>query len=411
MAALSRYNATTGLLGGTRYGSENVEGALNKAAVGKPRMTAVSQRAALGEISNKAAVKKVLKDGVSNKPSRVPITKAKVAETTNTHRQVTKLKQEAARLPKVEKKVEEPQSPMPMDMSANSMGEEAFSKQLLALNVQDIDKDDHDNPQLVSQYVNDIYEYMRTLERTYPIKLHYLDGMQVNGRMRGILIDWLIQVHLRFHLLQETLYLTVAIIDRFLQVQEVCRQKLQLVGVTAMLIASKYEEMYAPEIADFVYITDNAYSKLDIRKMECHMLKTLDFNLGRPLPLHFLRRNSKAGEVDATKHTLAKYLIELTLVDYESVHFAPSQVAAAALCLSIRLLDNADWSDTLSFYSKYTESELRPILKRLADLLQKAGTGKLTAIKTKYQSSKFMKISLLPELQSKVVAELAQAES
>lgn len=79
--------------------------------------------------------------------------------------------------------------------------------------------------------------------------------------------------------------------------QEVSRSKLQLVGVTAMLVASKYEEMYAPEIADFVYITDNAYSKSDIRKMEILILKTLEFNLGRPLPLHFLRRNSKAGQV------------------------------------------------------------------------------------------------------------------
>lgn len=69
-----------------------------------------------------------------------------------------------------------------------------------------------------------------------------------------------------------------------------------------MLIASKYEEMYAPEIADFVYITDNAYSKSDIRKMECLILKALDFNLGRPLPLHFLRRNSKAGEVRNIGH-------------------------------------------------------------------------------------------------------------
>ena len=75
------------------------------------------------------------------------------------------------------------------------------------------------------------------------------------------------------------------------------RGKLQLVGVTSMLIASKYEEMYAPEIADFVFITDRAYTAGDIRKMECVILKTLDFSLGRPLPLHFLRRNSKAGEV------------------------------------------------------------------------------------------------------------------
>lgn len=79
--------------------------------------------------------------------------------------------------------------------------------------------------------------------------------------------------------------------------QEVSRSKLQLVGVTAMLVASKYEEMYAPEMGDFVYITDNAYSKADIHQMECKILRTLDFSLGKPLPVHFLRRNSKAGEV------------------------------------------------------------------------------------------------------------------
>ncbi len=114
-----------------------------------------------------------------------------------------------------------PASPAPMDMSANSQGEEAFSKQLLALNMQkvtDIDKDDQGNPQLVAEYVNDIYDYMRELERKFPVKHHFLEGQDINARMRGILIDWLVQVHLRFHLLQETLYLTVAIIDRFLQV-------------------------------------------------------------------------------------------------------------------------------------------------------------------------------------------------
>jgi len=107
-----------------------------------------------------------------------------------------------------------------MDLSTNSQGEEAFSKQLLKENVNDIDKDDHDNPQLVSEYVNDIYAYLRQLEVRYPIRAqHLVSQTEINGRMRGILIDWLVQVHLRFHLLQETLYLTVAIIDRYLQVR------------------------------------------------------------------------------------------------------------------------------------------------------------------------------------------------
>ena len=115
--------------------------------------------------------------------------------------------------------------------------------------------------------------------------------------MRSVLIDWLIQVHLKFHLLQETLYLCVQIIDAYLQLVDVPKMQLQLVGVTAMFVASKYEEMYVPAIDDFVYMTDNTYTKSDIRQMEISILRTLDFMIGKPLPLHFLRRFSKAGQV------------------------------------------------------------------------------------------------------------------
>ena len=97
---------------------------------------------------------------------------------------------------------------------------------------------------------------------------------------------------------------------RYLQIEvhngSVTRNKLQLVGVAAMLVAAKYEEIYAPEVKDFVYITDRAYTERDILKMEIRVLAVLNFNLGRPLPLHFLRRASKAGGVEAATHTLAK---------------------------------------------------------------------------------------------------------
>lgn len=117
--------------------------------------------------------------------------------------------------------------------------------------------------------------------------------------MRAVLIDWLIQVHLKFHLLQETLYLTVQIIDSYLQEVDIPKMQLQLVGVTAMFVASKYEEMYVPSIDDFVYMTDNTYSKSEIRQMEISILKTLNFSFGKPTPLHFLRRFSKAGQVSS----------------------------------------------------------------------------------------------------------------
>merc|ERR1712141_737534 len=166
------------------------------------------------------------------------------------------------------------------------------------------------------------------------IRPNYLKSKKVEKttilpKMRAVLVDWLIQVHQQFNLLQETLYLTVAILDRFLQdhASKIERKQLQLVGVASMFIAAKYEEMYAPEIGDFVYITDRAYTESQIREMEMRILDTLSFELGRPLPLHFLRRNSKAGNVDALTHTLAKYVMELTLVNYEFAHWEPSKLA------------------------------------------------------------------------------------
>lgn len=297
----------------------------------------------------------------------------------------------------------------PMDVCEVEELAEAFSSQMLPSDVNDIDSEDAENPQLVSNYVNDIYKYLKHLEIQYPIRVNHLNNqIEITGKMRGVLIDWLVQVHLRFQLLQETLYLTVAIIDRFLQDFEVKRSKLQLVGVTAMFIASKYEEMYSPEISDFVYITDKAYSKQEILKMECLMLKKLNFSLGRPLPLHFLRRNSKAGDVDATTHTLAKYLMETTIVEYDLAHYPPSHVAAASLCLSMKLLDNTPWNKTLVYYSHYDESQLLPLMYKLAHILYTAEKSKFKAIHMKYKSSKFLKISTIPELKSVIVQQYAE---
>ncbi|XP_005090733.1 G2/mitotic-specific cyclin-B isoform X2 [Aplysia californica] len=295
----------------------------------------------------------------------------------------------------------------PMDVSDD--GSDAFSKAIFKEHIEDIDAEDAGNPQLVSLYVNPIYSYMRQLERKYCIRVKFLEGSELTGKMRAILIDWLCQVHNRFHLLQETLYLTVAIIDRYLQVKPCSKNRLQLVGVTAMLIASKYEEMYAPEVADFVYITDNAYTKHDVRDMEQDILRTLDFSFGRPLCLHFLRRNSKAGQVDATKHTLAKYLMELSMIEYDMAHLKPSHIAGASLYLAMAVLDGSRWTETLRYYSAYSEEELVPLARKLAQLVVKAESHKLVAVRTKYSSSKFMKIAVIPQLKSKTLLEFANS--
>ncbi|KAM8893509.1 G2/mitotic-specific cyclin-B2-like [Spinachia spinachia] len=285
----------------------------------------------------------------------------------------------------------------------------AFSDALLQ--VEDVDELDSDLPQLCSEYVKDIYSYLHVLEGQQAVRADYMQGYNITERMRALLVDWLVQVHSRFQLLQETLYLTVAVMDRFLQVQQVSRGKLQLVGITAMLVACKYEEMYAPELGDFTYITDNAFTKAQVLEMERLLLRTLNFELGRPLPLHFLRRASKVANSDVQRHTLAKYLMELTLLDYDMVHYRPSEIAAAALCLSQLLLDGLPWSVTQTLYSAYDDAHLKPIVQRVAKnlVMVNDGRSKFQTVKRKYSSSRLMKVSLLPQLSSSTVKTLASA--
>jgi len=281
--------------------------------------------------------------------------------------------------------------------------------------VLDIDNlEDKENPQLCAEYAPVMYAYLRKVEEGLVIKKDFLIGSHINGKMRAVLVDWLIEVHSQFKLLQETLYITIYIIDRYLQQEgvHVRRNKLQLVGVTAMFLASKVEEMYAPEINDFVYITDNAYTAGEIRQMELKLLAALKFNFSRPLPLHFLRRNSKAGDVDVLQHTVAKYLVELTLLEYDMAHYPPSAVAAAALFLSLRLLEpdstlTSVWTVTLQHYSTYTGRDLMAIVTKLAQALVRAKENKLQAVRCKYHSKKLMKVSDMPELQGEVVTKLA----
>ncbi|XP_033121875.1 G2/mitotic-specific cyclin-B-like [Anneissia japonica] len=353
-------------------------------------------RAALGNISNVARQSNRLLNKAVKKDRPTRMTKSKA---TSSLHSVTSLQ------PQNEV---EPKSPEAMDTVDVGEIAVAFSEKMV-LNIEDIDKNDTDNPQLCCEYVNDIYDYMRQLERALKVNKDYMENQAINSKMRTILVDWLVQVHLRFHLLQETLFLTVQLIDRYLEIKAVSKDKLQLVGVTAMFIASKYEEMYPPEIGDFVYITDNAYTQSQIRSMEIQMLSALNFGLGKPLCIHFLRRNSKAGEVTPKKHTLAKYLMELTLPDYEMVQYDPSEIAAAALCLSMKLLDaEAEWNPTLVHYSTYTESYLMPIMKKIAAIVHKSPVSKYQAVRSKYASNKFLKISTLPELTSTTIQHLAE---
>jgi G2/mitotic-specific cyclin 2 len=168
-------------------------------------------------------------------------------------------------------------------------------------------------------------------------------------KMRGILNDWLIQIHVKFRLLPETLFLAVNIIDRFLSARIVSLAKLQLVGVTCMFMAAKFEEIMAPSVSDFLHLADSSYNESEILQAERYVLKTIDWNMNFSNPVHFLRRVSKADEYDMNVRTVAKYLLEIQCVEWRLIAAPPSLTAAASIWLARLVLGRGPWVSVFIF--------------------------------------------------------------
>lgn len=210
--------------------------------------------------------------------------------------------------------------------------------------VADLDAEDLDDPSMCAEYVREIFDYYRALEDVTAPNPTYMDHQDdLEWKMRGILIDWLIEVHTRFRLLPETLFLAVNIVDRFLSQKVVPLDKLQLVGITAMFIASKYEEVLSPHVGNFVHVADDGFTVDEVLSAERYTLSTLKYDLSYPNPMNFLRRISKADNYDIQTRTLGKYFMEISLVDHRFLEFKQSHVAAAAMYLARMILERGGW--------------------------------------------------------------------
>jgi len=255
--------------------------------------------------------------------------------------------------------------------------------------VDDIDERDANDPLCATEYVQDMYRHFRSKEITSSVRPIFMENQpHINERMRSILVDWLVEVHLKFKLVPETLYLTVNIIDRYLERTEVSRPKLQLVGVTALLIGSKYEEIYPPELRDLVYICDHAYRKEQILEMEEKVLKTLEYQITIPSAHAFLVRYLKAAHADRKIVQLSCYILDGTLQSYNLLHYLPSQLAAAAVLIARKVVGRNAWSPTLLKYASYCEEEVMPVAR--AVLAEKSSASQeLRAVNKKYSSSRY----------------------
>ncbi|XAR48392.1 hypothetical protein NMG60_11031210 [Bertholletia excelsa] len=276
--------------------------------------------------------------------------------------------------------------------------------------VQDTDSKLED-PQMCEAYASDIYKYLRSMEMEVKRRPSpdYMEKVQkdVTANMRGILVDWLVEVAEEYKLLSDTLYLTISYVDRFLSVKSLNRQRLQLLGVSSMLIASKYEEINPPNVEDFCYITNNTYTKQEVVKMEADILQCMKFEMGSPTIKTFLRKFSRIAQEEYKQTNLELeflvcYLAELSLLDYGCVKFLPSLMAASVIFLSrFTLHPNLNpWNTSLESFCGYKPADLKECVLILHDLqLSKRGSS-LVAVRDKYKGHKFKCVSTMASPQS-----------
>uniref|UniRef100_A0A182SIT3 Uncharacterized protein n=1 Tax=Anopheles maculatus TaxID=74869 RepID=A0A182SIT3_9DIPT len=217
----------------------------------------------------------------------------------------------------------------------------------------------------VSEYAQDIFEYLQDREPAYNIPDYMGRQKHLTKRMRALLVDWMIEIQETFELNHETLYLAVKILDTYLSRVTIGHEVLQLVGIAGMLIASKYDERLPPTVDDFVYFCDGAYDRTDLLKMERTVFRTIEYDLGFPLSYRFLRRYARVNRIPMMTLTLARYILETGLMDYNTVLVRDSKLACAALFIARRMLDQPGWNETLEHYSSYKMEQFKDAIMLL----------------------------------------------
>jgi cyclin B len=267
-------------------------------------------------------------------------------------------------------------------------------------------KGDLENEQGVAEYVPGILDHLFNEETAFMPQPTYMESqVDINAKMRAILIDWLVEVHMKYKLRLETLFLTINLLDRYMMRMPVNRKRLQLVGVVAMFVACKFEEIEPPRIQDFVYITDNAYSKDDIFSMECTMLTTLRFKIVAPTPAHMLHHMLSANRCDDRHRQLVQYIIELALLDLRMVRHSPSHLVASALLLSNELIGRRLlWPPPMVSHTRHTEQDLRTCAEELRALLHAAPQYFLQAIRKKYLHERHLAVARMACLATSAAA-------
>jgi hypothetical protein len=236
-----------------------------------------------------------------------------------------------------------------------------------------------------------IDQYVTMVEKARKIDTDFLKGEKIDGRMRGILIDWILQIQAKFNLLPETFYLSCFILDRVIGPLAVTRQNFQLVGLSSIFCASKFEEVIIPNVIDFLYMSGDFCTVKDLFEAEREVLKALKFRLTFTYPNHFLRkiRLTMPGDGNSDVYELSKLLVDISLIDYSSAHWLPSEAATASIYLACEILERQcpeGMSETVGIDTSATIEKSNLLKTRVP--IHVNPNAKLRGLRLRYKESK-----------------------
>lgn len=312
----------------------------------------------------------------------------------------------------------------------------SLKSQLIEEPIEDWDNiDENDNDEFnVADYVTYIFKHYREREEKFIVKDYIKNQPLINKQMRHLLVDWMVEVQQQLEFNHEVLYLSVKLLDLYLNRSLIKKEKLQLLGGAAMFIACKFEERMPPIIDDFIYVSDNAYDRAELIEMEIDILKTVCFDIGAPLSYTFLRRYSKCIKADMRFLTLARYILELSLQDYHFAYVKDSLKACAALYLALKMtvgfedlvksgavstdsqtqyvttanLSSTEWNKTLVHYTECKLEDFIDLLPSMNNLVISAPSSKYKTIFKKYSHQVFYEVAKIPSLSSREVEQMIQ---
>lgn len=263
--------------------------------------------------------------------------------------------------------------------------------------VPDFDGETLGDPMQHSEYVMETFQYYKDREADFMVSDYISQQNEITEAMRAILVDWLVEVQESFELNHETLYTAVKMTDIYLSRKQVRKEDLQLVGATACLIACKVDERIPPLVDDFLYVCDDAYNRDQLMKMERKMLKVVGFDLGYSLSYRYVRRYGRVCRVTMPVLTLARYILEMSLMEYKlNTDTSESKLAASCLILAMKMKGITGFTATMEYFSGYKLSELEHIFSDLVSLLEKPPGANLRTIRSKYSHKVFHEVATIP---------------